>query len=228
MSVFKKKLQEQKRFKIFSFYNSKVNLKVPKYQKAVFRHFGFQINHIADESLSHGDFLNQICRNTTDIDFLVIFDIDCIPIKKDWFNKVMEDLREPRTIIGAAQTANHLRNAQNLYVSPFFFAISTAYLKELNYPDMNMTEDMDIGQNLTEEIIKKDGNIRYWWPTEIEEERWYLHHPEHKVFGLGTTYNDTIYHAFLSLHYLSARFIKKCKSVLPWYYFKLQLSRFKE
>ncbi|MEP6951089.1 MAG: hypothetical protein ABI863_17505 [Ginsengibacter sp.] len=86
---------------------------------------------------------------------------------------------------------------------------------------MYMIEDMDVGQNLTEEIIKNGGNIKYWWPTDIKEEKWYLHHPEHPVFGLGTTYNDTIYHAFLSLHYLSVRFIKKCKSVLPWYCFKL-------
>ena len=228
MSVFKKKSQEQTLFKIFSFYNSKVNPKVPKYQKAVFRHFGFTINHIADEGLTHGDFLNQICRNITDIDFLVIFDIDCIPTKKEWFNKVMDDLREPRTIVGAAQTANHLTEGKNLYVSPFFFAISTAYLKELNYPDMNMTEDMDAGQNLTECIIKNGGTIKYWWPTHIEEEKWYLHHPEHTVFGLGTTYNGTIYHAFLSLHNLSVQFLKKCKSVLPWYYFKLQLGRFKQ
>lgn len=228
MLLFKKTKAKKEPFKIFSFYNSRINPKIPRYQKAVFRHFGFKINHIVDENITHGGFLNHICRDVKDTDYLVIFDIDCIPVKKDWFNKIMEELRKPGTIAGAAQTANHLRNAQNLYVAPFFFAISTSYLEELNYPDMNMTEDMDVGQNLTEEIIKNGGNIKYWWPTNIEEEKWYLHHPEHPVFGLGTTYNDTIYHAFLSLHYLSARFIKKCKSVLPWYYFKLQLSKIKE
>lgn len=226
MSVFKK--QQQIRFKIFSFYNSKVNPQVPKYQKAVFRNFGFSINHIVDENITHGDFLNHICRHVTDTDYLVFFDIDCIPTRHEWFSKLMNDLHAPRTIVGAAQTANHLRDAKNLYVSPFFFAISTAYLKELNYPDMNMTEDMDAGQNLTEAVIKNGGTIRYWWPTDIEEEKWYLHHPEHTVFGLGTTYNDSIYHAFLSLHNLSARFIKKCKSVLPWYYIKLQLKKIKK
>jgi hypothetical protein len=45
----------------------------------------------------------------------------------------MSDLERAKTLAGAAQTANHLRNGQNLYVSPFFFAISTSYLKELNY-----------------------------------------------------------------------------------------------
>ncbi len=129
----------------------------------------------------------------------------------------MQDLAEPHSIAGAAQTANHLRDAKNLYVSPFFFGISTTYLKELDYPDMNMTDDMDAGQNLTEHIIKDGGKINYWWPTAIEEEQWYLHHPEHNKFGFGTTYNDRIYHAFLSRFDLSNRFIRKCKSILPGY-----------
>ncbi|MDQ6844954.1 MAG: hypothetical protein M3Z92_11460 [Bacteroidota bacterium] len=218
-----KEEKEKSLYQIFSFYNSKVNPKVPKYQKAVFRHFGFNINHIFDESFpAHGDFLNYICRNVTGTKYLIIFDIDCIPLKKEWFKKLMEDLSEPRTIAGAAQTANHLRDAKNLYVSPFFFGISTEYLRELDYPDMNMTEDMDAGQNLTEQILKNGGNVKYWWPTEIEEEKWYLHHPDHPVFGLGTTYNNMIYHAFLSLHNLSGRFLRKCRDVLPWYYFKLK------
>ncbi len=92
----------------------------------------------------------------------------------------------PKSIGGAAQTADHLRNGENLYVAPFFFAISTAYLKELNYPDMNATAYMDVGQNLTEQVIKNERTVRCWWPTEIEEEKWRLNHHEHNKFGLGT------------------------------------------
>ena len=106
-----------------------------------------------------------------------------------------------------------------------FFAIATLYLKELNYPDMNMTETMDAGQNLTEQIMKDGGNIIYWWPTKIEEEKWNLYHPEHKKFGPGTTYNDCIYHAFFSRFDLADRFIIKCKSILPWFEkFRLRLT----
>ncbi len=54
---------------------------------------------------------------------------------------------------------------------------------------MNMTEDMDAAQNLTESIRRAGGNICFWWPTYVEEEQWDLYHPEHKRFGLGTTYN---------------------------------------
>ncbi|RPE05974.1 hypothetical protein EGT74_26860 [Chitinophaga lutea] len=211
---FRKKHREQSLFKIFSFYNQHVNPDVPVFQKAVFEKFGFSINHVFDKRFSHGDFLNHMCRNVTDTDYLICFDIDCIPTTPQWMQLLLNDLLEPRTIVGAAQTANHLRDAKNLYVSPFFFAISTAYLKELNYPDMNMTADMDAGQNLTERILAGNGQVKYWWPTHIEEEKWYLHHPEHNKFGLGTTYNDAIYHAFYSRDNISARFIEKCRAVL--------------
>ncbi|MGN6491564.1 MAG: hypothetical protein ACTHLE_06165 [Agriterribacter sp.] len=207
--------RQDETFKIFSFYNSNVDKAIPKYQKAVFRHFGFHINHIVDEKFSHGDFMNHICRTVTDTRYLVFFDVDCIPVKGDWMEKLLNDLETPRTIAGAAQTANHLRDAKNLYVSPFFFGISTAYLKELDYPDMNPTEDMDAGQNLTEQIEKRGGNVKYWWPTDIESPQWLLYHPEHTQFGPGTTYDDRVYHAFFSRLDKSNRFVKKCRTILP-------------
>ncbi|MEO6290482.1 MAG: hypothetical protein ABIO76_11200 [Ginsengibacter sp.] len=103
-------------------------------------------------------------------------------------------------------------------MAPFFFAISTAYLKEQNYPDMNATAYMAVGQNLTEQVIKNERTVRYWWATEIEEEKWRLNHHQHNKFGLGTPYNNAVYLAFLSIHFLSAGFLDKCKELLPWYY----------
>ncbi|MFT3705742.1 MAG: hypothetical protein QM802_25455 [Agriterribacter sp.] len=213
-------------FKIFSFYNSKVPPLVPLYQKAVFNHLGFTIHHFVDEQITHGNFLNHICRTVLDTDYLIFFDVDCIPVNANWLNTLIADIQEPHSIAGAAQTANHLREGKNLYVSPFFFGISTKYLKELGYPDMNETNDMDVGQNLTEKITLNNGAIKYWWPTEMEEEQWNLYHPEHTKFGPGTTYNNLIYHAFLSRFDTSGRFIKKCKTILPWYTkFKLGFAR---
>ncbi len=100
-------------FKIFSFYNKSVNPAVPVYQKAVFNHFGFHVHQIFNDEFSHGDFLNYICRGTNDTQFLIVFDIDCIPISENWFKDLMEDLHEGQTLVGAAQTANHLREGKN-------------------------------------------------------------------------------------------------------------------
>lgn len=207
-------------FKIFSFYNSKVNKKVPRYQRKVFRKFGFRVHQVKDESFSHGDFLNHVCRNVKDTRYLIFFDIDCVPLSRRWFSPLMECLQQPDTIVGAAQTANHLRDGKNLYIGPCFLAISTEYLARLNYPDMNMTEDMDAGQNLTETIRRDGGNICFWWPTHVEEEQWDLYHPpDHKRFGLGTTYNGLVYHAFLSRFDMADRFLIKCRSLMNYRYF---------
>jgi hypothetical protein len=200
--------------RIFAFYKSNVNPRVPQYQQAVFRKFGQKIEYITNEDFEHGDFLNYACRNIKDTDFLVFFDVDCIPVQRNWLDKLLIDLQEPNSLVGAAQTANHLQDGKNIYVSPFFFGISTAYLKALNYPDMRMTEDMDAGQNLTKKVIENGGNVKYWWPTDIEKEEWYLHDPIHTKFGPGTTYNHLVYHAFFSRFDQSYRFIKKAKLVL--------------
>lgn len=205
-------------YRIFSFYKGNVNPEVPHYQKAVFRYFGQEVEHVVNEDFGHGDFLNHICRTVTDTDILIFFDIDCIPLQKDWLARLLQQLETPHTVAGAAQTANHLRDAKNLYVSPFFFGVRTDYLEELGYPDMEMVDnDMDAGQNLTETALRRGGNACYWWPTAIEDPQWTLHHPEHTRFGYGTTYDDRIYHAFLSRFDLSNRFVRKCKNTLPFF-----------
>ena len=91
---------------------------------------------------------------------------------------------------------------------------------------MEMTDDMDAGQNLTETASRSGGNIQYWWPTSIEDPQWSLYHPVHNKFGYGTTYDELIYHAFLSRFDLAQRFIQKCKSILPWWVkLKLKLEK---
>jgi hypothetical protein len=39
---------------------------------------------VFNNEFSHGDFLNDICKRVTDAEFLIVFDIDCIPVNKKW------------------------------------------------------------------------------------------------------------------------------------------------
>ena len=220
LNLFKKNKNYRSVIEVFSFYKSNINPDIPKYQKLVFDKMGISINQVLNDKLSHAQFLNHITRTVTNTDYLVFFDIDCIPTRKEWLPVLLNDLLESKdSIVGAAQTANFDHFKENIYVSPFFVGISTQYLKKLNYPDAThrydgTTDDYDVWQNITNIIISKGGHVKYWWPTHIEEEKWYLHHPQHNKFGLGTTYNDMIYHAFFSRTDSSERFVKKCKEVL--------------
>lgn len=208
-----KKINDFK-YRAFSFYNIHVNPDIPFYQKCVFDKFGTPIEQVYDNTMTFDQYLNYICRTKIDTDYLIFFDIDCIPLTQDWLDVLKSDLSSDNTIVGAAQTANHLNGGKNLYISPNFFAISTSYLKKLDYPDMSAVDDMDSGHNLTKQIIEADGNLKFWWPTSIEEEKWNLYHSTHTRFGLGTTFNNTVYHGFESRNSLGDNFINKCRLLL--------------
>ena len=77
-----------------------------------------------------------------------------------------------------------------------------------------VNDAVDAGQNLSEAVVQYGGKLKFWWPTHIEEDKWPLFHSDHPRFGLGTTYDDCIYHAFYSRNNLSDRFLEKCKTVL--------------
>ena len=215
---------EKSLYKIFSFYNKEVNPRVPVYQKAVFRHFGFQIQQVYNNEFSHGDFLNDICRQVTDAEYLIVFDIDCIPVNKKWIDDLLADLKQPDSLVGAAQTANHLRDGKNLYISPFFFAIATEYLKELNYPDMRMTEQIKKAMIfrtpwMQVSICRKSlpNRVAGWYsggPRILKKTNGRYTTRNITRFGLGTTYHDNIYHAFYSRSNLSNRFLEKCKQII--------------
>lgn len=212
---FNSRSKDRSLLKVYSFYQSNIHPDIPKYQKMVFDAMGISINQVKKDRLNHARFLNYIGRDVVDTDFLVFFDIDCIPTSRAWLPKLLNDvLVENYPFVGAAQTANHLQDAKNLYISPFFCCISTKLLKELGYPEAHSTEKWDVWQNITEVALSQSVSMKYWWPTEIEDQVWYLHHPEHNKFGLGTTYEDAIYHAFFSRSDTPDRFVNKCKSVL--------------
>ena len=194
-------MSERSLFKIFSFYNAEVAAEIPDYQRQVFAKFGLSINQVYHPTMTHSEFLHQTCKQVTDTDYLIFFDIDCVPTQRMWLNKLITDLLEPRTIVGCAQSG---QQGCNLYVSSFCFAISTAYLRELNYPEA--------GQSLTDHIRQQGGGVSFWWPTHVEDPRWQLKHPVHKSFGPGTTYDDMVYHAFEWSD--GTGFINKCKEIL--------------
>ncbi len=202
-------------YKIFSFYNKNVDKNFPLYQKKVFNLFGYKINQLTDYRLTHAEFINHVVQAEKKIDFLIFFDIDCIPTSPNTINILLSQLLDHKTMVGAAQSANHIDEGKNLYVGPFFLGISTKMLKELDYPDFREKEGQyDVAQYFSEKVREtKNYNIRYWWPTNIEVPRWKLHQSK-MGFGLGTEYENLVYHAFESRKADDPRFLKKCKTIL--------------
>jgi len=92
--------------------------------------------------------------------------------------------------------------------------ISKKMLIYLNYPNFKEYNNGDVAQKITDIVIEKKLNTIFWFPSDIEELKWNLYHHEHKYFGLGTTYEGLVYHAFDSRFSNVLRFVSKCKKVL--------------
>lgn len=201
-------------FKIYSFYNSYVDDDVVINQQSVFKLFGYHINQIKMDHFTHSSFLNMVTRSETNVDFLLFFDIDCIPTSPETITRLLFQILDHKTLAGAAQTANHIDNGRELYIGPFFMGVSTRMLKNLGYPDMGAGLNHDVAQNLTTKVKEmKDSNIKFWWPTSVEDPKWDLYQSDLK-FGLGTEYDNLVYHAFESRKMENSRFINKCKEVI--------------
>ena len=196
-----------------SFYRSNMSASVISYQKKVFDLFGLPIVQVTS-SQTHAEFLRETLLKT-EKEFVLFFDIDAIPLQKEAIFLALKDLQQNFTITAALQTASHLNNGKNNYAGPFFLGIKTAFYKECGAPSLEFSDEYDVAGILSDRAIKLSKAIKYWVPTHVERRKWNLYRVGD--FGLGTTYNGMIYHAFEGREGNTFSFINKCKRVLKNY-----------
>jgi hypothetical protein len=198
--------------KIFSYYQSNIDNKIVYYQKAVFDKLEIPILQICSDK-SHGEWLNELILSLADEKYIIIFDIDCIPLSKMTLIKMLQDIQDGQTLSGAIQTANHKSNGENIYVGPFFMGFSINLLRDIGEFNFNESLLNDVGAEFSQKVISMNKKIKYWFPTKIEIPKWKLYPDQY--FGLGTTYDGLVYHAFeIRIPFNKYRFIKKCQSIL--------------
>jgi hypothetical protein len=200
------------KFYISSYFQSNISPFFPYYQSKIFELLGYKINQVCNDYISHGDFLNSTLLNQN-AEYFIFFDIDCIPLRKEALEIILSEINDKNSIAGAAQSAIHINGGLNLYIGPFFLGLSKTVYKKLNKPDFNGNSQFDVAGRLTYFAKKNHVNIKYWFPTNVEEELWPLY--QHGFFGIGTTYEDKIYHLFRSSGGENiGRYIKKAKFVI--------------
>jgi len=118
-------------------------------------------------------------------------------------------------LAGAAQSCNHKGDSTKIYVGKFFMGIDVNRFKSIGSPSFRGTDIYDTGGL----VSSKFPNCSIWYPTHVEIPRWNL--GKVGMFGLGTTYENTIYHQFnISKtpywdNVISEQmFIKKCNSIV--------------
>jgi hypothetical protein len=198
---------------IITFYNQRINPDVVESQKKVFNHFGLSLNQINfGEWLGHGRIIDNYLSNlTNDWEYLVLFDIDSIPLTKDIVPEAIDWAINNTGIFSVAQKASHIKDSI-VYASPAFLAISRKTYELLGNPTFDQTYRSDCAGELTHAAIDKGFKVNLMYPSHVEKPMWDLDNGF--KFGYGTTYADKIYHSFESRFNKTDIFLKKCNEIL--------------
>lgn len=202
---------------IVSFYGSKSNLEMVSLQKRVFEKFrGTYSFHqiVADikADYEHGENLDKFIRqNLFNYDVFLIFDIDCIPLKANVI-PFMIDIASRDILIGCAQRANHIQNDAHIYAGPFCMGFSANTYRKIGFPSFKPTARGDTGEELTYKCQEHGIEVQVIWPSHVEVPKWDL--VGDLKFGIGTTYDNAIFHQFESRYNNGQLFIDKCRTLL--------------
>jgi glycosyltransferase involved in cell wall biosynthesis len=184
-----------------TFYNSGIDPQVLAHQKAVFEHFGIEITQVLTE-LPHGEAIDHWLNNN-EFSRIHIWDVDAIPTTS-------EIPTDPKKLCGIAQQAHHIEG-KPIYVGVAYITFTETMWKKWGKPSFAPTETNDTGGEVT---LAAGGfeKCKSIWPLHVVQPKWDL--GENSTFGLGTTYQGGIYHAFEVRLNNGQMFIEKCKEVL--------------
>lgn len=202
---------------VYSPYQANINSQIIEYQKKVFDKFDIKLNQIQilHELESHGKFLTKMSTNE-DVDYLVFFDIDAIPLKKDFLQISLNRILDKRAILGIEQLTNHIKDSE-IYAGPACFLISKKTYVEMGFPSYEGRSNADCGQHLSILAKEKNTQVIYFKFKECIKPKWRL--DDTRKFGIGSTYEDLVYHNFESRCHRSESlesnlFVNKCKEVI--------------
>ena len=164
-------------YEIYSFAHISLPKPIVDLQFQVFDKFGLEINQIINDN-THGKNLENIIKNCKS-DYVVIFDVDCIPLVKNIFDYINDDIHH-YDLVGAIGCANHL-NKQDIYVHPSFMFFKPNLYFGLECPYLCEDNNNDVAQNFTRTCIKNNKRIKYWNNTFSTDNLWSL--PDNSKFG---------------------------------------------
>lgn len=197
---------------IFSLYWDNIDERVPYNQKQVFDHFKMPLQQHKIHGLDHGEWMDWVLNRNEDLDAIVFFDIDAIPLD---IKKVMDyiTLSMGGTLVGNEQASNHL-DASRLFAAPSFLSVNRRVWKRTGKKSCKAHYDGDVAQMLTDTWNYHKVPVKLLPVTGFEVAKWNLPNKP-QCYGIGTTYDDATYHLFECRENINIdRFIKKCEGVL--------------
>jgi len=194
---------------IITVYNDIIPHGVVEGQRKVFEKFGENIIQIKPEKWGGHAHTVDFHLHNNEWDHAIVFDIDCIPLKENVVKDAREWVLNNIGLYSVAQNPNHIPGAPD-YASPAFIAFSRKTYEELGEPSFQGTNHWDVGGEFTYKALEKNLPIKLMYPSEVEIPKWKF--KDGSMFGIGTTYEDKIYHHFEGRR-ITKSFINKCKEI---------------
>lgn len=206
--------------------------KVMKSHQKVFRHYNIPINYIYHDFNRTGlgtaldYYAGQVLSNY--VDYILHIDIDCIPLRRDFYQVIFDKLKDKKTVFGMAQQSNHIyvnNNKNHVYCGSSGFAISSKLYRELGSPSFQYTDRGDICEEITWLAESNGYNLCLVFPNKFYEttdeeqknygvSKYYDLGAGHK-WGLGSTFGDIYFHATMqSVPRSTDIFLEKCEEIL--------------
>lgn len=182
---------------VFSLYWDNIDERFPLCQKTVMSHLGIDVMQHKIHGLQHSDWMDWVLTSPCfkNIDVFLFLDIDCFPTHTSALTRAFKAVNENK-ILGCAQSASHLSRPEDIYAGPFYLCLSRATYDYIGKPSARCDADFDVAQRITVAARGFDVGIEYLWPTEVLMPKWKL--GADKTFGIGTTYDDCVFHLFES------------------------------
>lgn len=194
---------------LVSFYMANISKEVLACQGEVFAEFDLPLQQTLFSG-AHSEAIDNVVRSETLYDYVITFDVDAVPLTRQCVSKLLFNVDHYQALVGVAQQSNHI-NSDHPYAGPCCCAFSMESYKKLGSPSFQASVRGDVGEELSWRCQELGLPVCLLWPTQVEEPRWNL--GRGMRFGLGTTYENEVYHAYES-RLSSQRFISRCKSLL--------------
>lgn len=147
----------------------------------------------------HGWFMEQILKNFPgqNVGFI---DADCIVSNANFVANAEDQVSRSGTMLGIAQSANHLPSRNEIYAAPAFCIINSNMWSDLGRPSLIADNEYDTAQRLSHELVKANYYLDIVMPTSYSGTgvAWALG-GESDSYGVGTIYGDgDVFHLFQS------------------------------
>ena len=190
------------------------------YHKAIMKKFNININY-TNKNLDHGLWMDQIINNSSS-EVIAFIDVDCVITNPVIVQKCNKFALEKKTIVGIAQVSNLIFPATHIHIGAGFFFINRETWEKIGKPSFDkfrlnlfnfFKKKYDYAEGVCYKFEEAGVKCKAFYPSYFQVKKWPLHN--YGNYGIGTYYNEGIYHLYESRYNKNKSFFKKkCEQIL--------------